>query len=91
MKKKKEAAPVQKKVEKPCFSDPAKKRNIDIVLNKIKKKPIDISDAIITYTEDVLTPEVCEVLIPIFPTDKDYDTVSKATEKFESEDDNLYQ
>ena len=85
--KKKEAAPVQKKVEKPCFSDPAKKRNIDIVLNKIKKKPIDISDAIITYAEDVLTPEVCEVLIPIFPTDKDYDTVSKATEKFESEDD----
>lgn len=78
---------VPKKNEKPSFSDPGKKRNVDIVLNKIKKKPIDISDAIITYSEEVLTPEICEVLLPIFPTQTDYDTVSKATEKFESEDD----
>ena len=79
-----------KKVEKKtktAFAEPDRQRNIDIVLNKIKIKPIDISDAILLYNEEVLTEDKCDLLIPIFPKDTEYDAVSKATESLENEED----
>jgi len=83
-------APPKKKVEKKtkvAFAEPDRQRNIDIVLNKIKIKPIDVSDAILLYNEEVLTEERCDLLIPAFPKEAEYDAVSKATEKLENEDD----
>ena len=79
-----------KKVEKKTkqsFAEPDRQRNIDIVLNKIKVKPIDISDAILLYNEEVLTEDKCDLLIPVFPKDTEYDTISKATESLENEED----
>ena len=83
-------APPKKLVEKKTkkvFAEPDRQRNIDIVLNKIKIKPIDISDAILLYNEEVLTDDKCDLLIPIFPKDTEYDAISKETESLENEED----
>lgn len=83
-------APPKKKVEKKqknVFADPDRQRNIDIVLSKIKIKPIDISDAILLYNEEILTEDKCDLLIPIFPKDNEYDEISKKTENLENEED----
>ena len=78
---------VQKNVKK-AFVEPDRQKIIDIVLNKIKLKPIEISDALLLYNEKVLRDEVCDLLLPIFPKDStEYETVSKATESYESEED----
>ena len=86
----KQKTPPKKVVEKKAkkvFAEPDRQRNIDIVLNKIKIKPIDISDAILLYNEEVLTDDNCELLIPIFPKDSEYDSISKETQALENEDD----
>ena len=83
-------APPKKKVEKKTknvFAEPDRQRNIDIVLSKIKIKPIDISDAILLYNEEVLTEDRCDLLIPIFPPSSEYDEISKKTENLENEED----
>jgi hypothetical protein len=83
-------APPKKKVEKktkPVFAEPDRQRNIDIVLNKIKTKPIEISDAILMYDEEILTEEKCDLLLPIFPKEPEYEAVQKATESLENEED----
>ena len=80
----------KKKVEKKTknvFAEPDRQRNIDIVLSKIKIKPIDISDAILLYNEEVLTEDKCDLLIPIFPKQTEYDEISKKTENLENEED----
>jgi diaphanous 1 len=78
---------VQKNVKK-AFVEPDRQKIIDIVLNKIKLKPIEISDALLLYNEKVLKEEICDLLLPIFPKDTtEYETVSKATESYESEED----
>ena len=39
------------------------------------------------YNEEVLTDDKCDLLIPIFPKDTEYDSVSKETEALENEED----
>jgi len=83
-------APPKKVVEKKtktAFAEPDRQRNIDIVLSKIKIKPIDISDAILLYNEEILTEEKCDLLIPIFPKEAEYNEISKKTETLENEED----
>ena len=78
---------VQKNVKK-AFVDPDRQKVIDIVLNKIKIKPIEISDALLLYNDKVLRDDICDLLLPIFPKDNsEYETVSKATENYENEED----
>ena len=78
---------VQKNVKK-AFLDPDRQKVIDIILNKIKIKPIEISDALLLYNEKVLKEEICDTLLPILPKDNsEYETVSKATENYENEED----
>ena len=78
---------VQKNVKK-AFLDPDRQKVIDIILNKIKIKPIEISDALLLYNEKVLREDICDLLLPILPKDNsEYETVSKATENYESEED----
>lgn len=89
--KKREAPkPVQKKEEnkpeKKCFSTPDRQRNTNIVLGKLHLEPISIADALISYDSEVLTPSVCELLLPILPTKAEFDTISASTESFESEE-----
>ena len=64
-----------------------RRKAIEMALNKIKIKPIDISDALLSYNEDILTKERINFLIPIMPSDKEYDEVSLKTENLESEED----
>jgi len=60
---------------------------IETALNKIKIKPIDISDALLLYDENVLTNDKINLLMPIIPTDNEYDEISKKTESLENEED----
>jgi hypothetical protein len=70
-----------------AFSKPERKRNIDTLLNKIKMKSIDISDALLLYNEEILDACNCELLIPIIPEEEEYDEISKKTERLEDEND----
>jgi diaphanous 1 len=82
------AKPKPQKDVKKAFVDPDRQRNIDIVLSKIKLKPIEISDALLLYNEKVLKEDVCDLLLPILAKDNtEYETVSKATENYEKEED----
>ena len=78
---------VVEKKTKTAFAEPDRQRNIDIVLSKIKIKPIDISDAILLYNEEILTEDKCDLLIPIFPKEAEYNEISKKTETLENEED----
>ena len=81
------AKPKPQKDVKKAFVDPDRQRNIDIVLSKIKLKPIEISDALLLYNEKVLKEDVCDLLLPILAKDNtEYETVSKATENYEKEE-----
>ena len=48
--------------------------------------PEDIAEALVNYSPEILTPSVCELLYPIFPTEKEFDEISKATEAIEDID-----
>lgn len=66
--KKKEAVQVVKRDEKKIESKPSmllgpRQQNINIVLNKLRLPALDISEALITYNEKVLTIGVCELLL----------------------------
>ena len=58
-----------------------------MVLSEIKLKPIDLSYAILEYNEDILTKDIINLLIPIMPTNTEYDEISKKTETLENEED----
>ncbi len=47
---------------------PLRQQTITIVLNKIKKSPVDIVEALLRYDDKVLTPETCEILNVTMPT-----------------------
>src|SRR5690606_1549720 len=49
--------------------------NINIVLSKLRMSPITIVEALIAYDEKVLTPQVCELLIPILPNEAEINQV----------------
>ena len=55
---------------KPFFANPNRKKDIVLVLSKIKIKSIDISDALLLYNEEILTENNCNLLIPILPEGK---------------------
>ena len=48
--------------------------------------PEDIAEALVNYSPEILTPSVCELLYPIFPTEKEFEEISKATEAIEDID-----
>jgi diaphanous 1 len=69
---KKEAGAIIPKTNiKPSMLLPGRQQNITIVLSKLRMNPISIVEAIISYDEKILTPEVCEMIIPILPTESE--------------------
>ena len=77
---------VLKNNEKKCFSEPDRQKNIETVLEKTKKKSIDISDALLSYDESILTRDICDLLYPILPEEDEFDKINKATENMDNED-----
>ena len=49
-------------------------------------EPVQIADALIEYNPQVLTTAACDLLMPIFPTDSEFNTISNETANFESEE-----
>ena len=56
-----------------------------MVWREIKVKPIDITDAILLYTEEILTEDKCKLFI--FTKDNEYEEISKETENLENGED----
>ena len=56
-----------------------------MVWREIKIKPIDITDAILLYTEEILTEDKCKLFI--FTKDNEYEEISKETENLENGED----
>lgn len=48
---------------------PSRQQGISIVLGRLRLSPIAIVEALISYDENVLTYNVCDLLIPILPSD----------------------
>ena len=74
--KKKEAPKASSKVEKKSFIDADRTRMINIVLNKIKLDSLEISDAIEQYDLNVLTQDICDLLLPIMPLEAEIKEVA---------------
>lgn len=75
----------QKKVQKQCFSQPDRQRNVNIVLNKLHLEPIEISDALIEFDLNILTPNACDLLLPIVPTENEFNIISNETANLEED------
>lgn len=64
------------KKEKKTFLEADRTRMINIVLNKIRLESLDISDAIESYDLSVLTQDICDLLLPIMPTEAEIKEVA---------------
>ena len=79
VKKEAKKAPEKKaaaKKEKKTFIEADRTRMINIVLNKIRLDSLEISDAIEQYDLNVLTQDICDLLLPIMPTDAEIKEVA---------------
>ena len=74
-KKEPEKKAVAKK-EKKTFLEADRTRMMNIVLNKIKIDALDISDAIEQYNTNTLTQDICDLLLPIMPTEAEIKEVA---------------
>lgn len=56
---------------------------MSVVLQKLNfdKDPIIVSDALIEYNEEILTPEACDLLQPAFPKQKEFDELLQKIEE----------
>ena len=75
----------QKKIQKQCFSQPDRQRNVNIVLNKLHLEAIEISDALIEFDLNLLTPNTCDLLLPIVPTENEFNIISNETQNLEED------
>ena len=75
-KKEAEKKSAAEKKQKKTFIEPDRTRMINIVLNKIRLDSLEISDAIEQYDLTVLTQDICDLLLPIMPTDAEIKEVA---------------
>ena len=64
------------KKEKKTFLEPDRTRMMSIVLNKIRIDTLELSDAIEQYDLNILSQEVCGLLLPILPNESEVKEVS---------------
>ena len=67
---------VSAKKEKKTFLEADRSRMINIVLNKIRIDSLEISDAIEQYDLNVLTQDICDLLLPIMPNEAEIKEVA---------------
>ncbi len=70
---------VAAKKEKKTFLEADRTRMINIVLNKIRLDSLEISDAIEQYDLNVLTQDICDLLLPIMPNEAEIKEVAAFT------------
>lgn len=56
------------KVEKKSFLEDSRLRMMNIVLGKLRLDPLEISEAMEQYDINILTPENCDLILPLMPT-----------------------
>lgn len=67
----------KKKEEKKTFLQSDKQRMINIVLNKINLDHLDIVESLEQYDLNILSENICELILPIMPTDIEINEVKK--------------
>lgn len=80
------------KKQKLAFTDAGRAQKVNIALKKVKIPSIELTDALITMNTKVLEPPILDVLLPLIPTESEYETVNKAIEAIpenEFDEDNL--
>ncbi len=75
-KKEAEKKAASEKKQKKTFIEADRTRMINIVLNKIRLDSLEISDAIEQYDLSVLTQDICDLLLPIMPTEAEIKEVA---------------
>ena len=63
------------KNEKKTFLQPDKQRMINIVLNKIHLDSLDVVESLEEYNLEILSPTICDLLLPILPTENEINEV----------------
>ena len=76
---------------KQFFGDFKRQIQIEMVLKKINLDSIEICDAILEYNEEILTQNICEILLPIMPNESEFKEISKITENKNTEELSLYE
>jgi len=74
-----------------CFGDLNKKIQAEIVLKKINLEPLDISDALLYYDENILSKDTCELLLSVLPNESESINMINSTEKLNPKDLSLYE
>lgn len=74
-----------------CFIDLNKKIQVEAVLKKINLEPLDISDAILNYDENILSKDICELLLSVIPIESEVKNLVNSTEKLNIDDISLYE
>ena len=67
----------KKKEEKKTFLQSDKQRMINIVLNKINLDPLDIVESLEQYDLNILSENICDLILPIMPTEAEINEVKK--------------
>jgi len=67
----------KKKEEKKTFLQSDKQRMINIVLNKINFDPLDIVESLEQYDLNILSENICDLILPIMPTETEINEVKK--------------
>ena len=50
-------------------------QNMSMVFAKIKKKPIEIVNALLSYDLNILTENLCDIILPILPKDEEINNI----------------
>ena len=74
-----------------CFGDLNKKIQAEIVLKKINLEPLDISDALLYYDENILSKDTCELLLSVLPNESESINMINSTERLNPKDLSLYE
>jgi hypothetical protein len=79
------AANSKPKVQKFSYLMPGRQQNISVVMGKVRIKIGDMMDYLIAYDTSKLSSNICELIVPILPTESELREVST----YEGEIDNL--
>ena len=74
-----------------CFGDLNQKIQVEIVLKKINLEPVEISDALLYYDENILSKDICELLLSVLPNESEYINMVNSSEKLNPKDLSLYE
>ena len=75
----------KKKIQKLSFLSAGRQQNISVVLGKVRIKTEDMMEYLISYDTNKLTSNICELIVPILPTQAELIEIVKYQEDHEGD------